>query len=196
MNQRLQDILSLIQQAESLTDEQKNVISQSLKDVDKDLELTSFKLARTEKVKKTTAILLEETITELEHKRKAVELQNRELEIESSLERVRAKAMAMQKSEDLANAVKTVFEELDKLDLGMMRCGIGILDKGKRSADVWTTTKSDNNTIVQVSGDESMDIHPLLKGAFEAWSKKQQDYSYDLQGEDLNNYYKALKKGN
>ena len=119
------------------------------------------------------------------------EAQAREAQIEASLERVRSKAMAMQKSDDLANAVATVFEELDKLDLGMLRCGIGILDKEKRSADVWTTTKSENDTVVQVSGGESMDIHPLLQGAFEAWTN-QVDHSYILKGDDLNNYYRAL----
>jgi signal transduction histidine kinase len=119
------------------------------------------------------------------------EAQAREAQIEVSLERVRSKAMAMQKSEDLANAVAIVFQELDKLNLGMLRCGIGILNKEKRSADVWTTTKSDNDTVVQVSGDESMDIHPLLQGAFEAWLN-QEDHSYVLEGEDLNDYYKAV----
>jgi signal transduction histidine kinase len=117
--------------------------------------------------------------------------QAREAQIEAALERVRSKAMAMQKSEDLANAVAIVFEELDKLNLGALRCGIGILDKEKRTADVWTTTMADNNTVVQVSGDESMDIHPLLQGAFNAWLK-QEDFNYVLKGKDLNDYYKAL----
>src|SRR6185436_4391039 len=54
------------------------------------------------------------------------EAQTRESQIEASLERVRSKAMAMQKSEDLANAVAIVFEELDKLNLGTLRCGISI----------------------------------------------------------------------
>jgi signal transduction histidine kinase len=120
------------------------------------------------------------------------EAQTREAQIEASLERVRSKAMSMQKSEDLANAVGIVFEELDKLNLGMLRCGIGILNKEKKCAEVWTTTKSDNNTVVQVSGDESMDVHPLLRGAFEAWLRLEPDYSYILKGEDLNNYYKTL----
>ena len=191
MNPHLQSILNFIQQDKRLTPEEKNAIAKSLKDADKELEITTFKLDRTEKIKKTTAILLEETIEELEQKRKAVEAQNRELEIEAALERVRFKAMAMQKSEDLANAVAIVFDELDKLNLGMLRCGIGILNKEKRSADVWTTTKSDNNTVVQVSGDESMDIHPLLQGAFDAWLN-QSDHSYVLKGKDLNDYYKAL----
>jgi signal transduction histidine kinase len=103
--------------------------------------------------------------------------------------------MAMQKSEDLAQAVAIVFDELNKLDLGMLRCGIGILNKGKHSVDVWTTTLSDNDSVVQVSGNESMDIHPLLQGAYEAWVE-QHDYEYVLKGTDLNDYYKALKTEN
>ncbi len=119
------------------------------------------------------------------------EAQAREAQTELGLERVRASAMAMQKSEDLGNAIEIVFDEMDKLNLGIIRCGIGIIDKEQRSADVWTTTKSDNNKVVQVSGDESMDIHPLLRGAYDAWLK-QEDYNYILKGADLNAYYKAL----
>ncbi len=119
------------------------------------------------------------------------EAQAREAKIEAALERVRAKAMAMHKSDDLSPAVAIVFEELDKLDLGMARCGIGILDKESRSAEVWTTSASDNGNAVQVSGDESIDIHPLLQGAFGAWLKGE-DFSYTLEGEDLVQYYKAV----
>jgi hypothetical protein len=47
---------------------------------------------------------------------KQAEAQTREAKIEAALERVRAKAMAMHKSDDLKIAVATVFEELDKLN--------------------------------------------------------------------------------
>jgi serine phosphatase RsbU (regulator of sigma subunit) len=75
MNQKLQNIFDLIQQSEKLDKDQKEILLKAVKDVDKELEITAFKLERTEKVKKTTAILLEETIEELEQKRKAVEEQ-------------------------------------------------------------------------------------------------------------------------
>ena len=104
MNQHLQSILNFIQQDKTLSDEEKNALLKSLKDADKELEITTFKLDRTEKVKRTTAILLEETIEELEQKRKAVEAQNRELEIESSLERVRTVAMGMAKRETITGS--------------------------------------------------------------------------------------------
>ncbi|MFZ1261216.1 MAG: hypothetical protein WAQ93_12105, partial [Chitinophagaceae bacterium] len=76
MNQHLQHILTIVHQEENLSAEQKEAIEKSIKNADKELEITAFKLDRTEKVKRTTAILLEETIEELEQKRKAIEETN------------------------------------------------------------------------------------------------------------------------
>jgi hypothetical protein len=121
MNQKLQKILDTIQKTANLSNEEKDSVLKALKDTDKELEITAFKLERTEKVKKTTAILLEETIEELEQKRKAVEQQNRELEIEGSLERVRAVAMGMDKSEDLLNICEVSYKEFKKLGFDNLR---------------------------------------------------------------------------
>ena len=121
MNQHHQNILNLIQQEEGLTAEHKIAITKSLKDADKELEIASFKLDRTEKVKRTTAILLEETIQELEQKRKAVEAQNRELEIESSLERVRTVAMGMNKPDDMLDVCHIISDQLKFLQIKDIR---------------------------------------------------------------------------
>jgi signal transduction histidine kinase len=101
MNQHLQSILHIIQQDENLTAEQKNAITKSLKDADKELEITAFKLDRTEKVKRTTAILLEETIEELEQKRKAIEETNAALS--QSLEELKATQAQLIQSEKMAS---------------------------------------------------------------------------------------------
>jgi len=101
MNHHLQKILNVIQQDESLAIEQKNAISKSLKDADKELEITAFKLDRTEKVKRTTAILLEETIEELEQKRKAIEETNTALQ--KSLEELKAAQAQLIQSEKMAS---------------------------------------------------------------------------------------------
>ena len=121
MNKDLQSILDFIQQSAHLNDEEKKRHSKSLKDADKELEITSFKLDRTEKVKRTTAILLEETIEELEQKRKAVEAQNHELEIESSLERVRTVAMSMNEPDDMLHVCRTIAEQLELLKIKEIR---------------------------------------------------------------------------
>src|SRR6187399_852941 len=101
MNQHLQNILNVIQQDENITAEQKNAIAKSLKDADKELEVTAFKLDRTEKVKRTTGILLEETIQELELKRKAVEESNATLQ--KLLEDLKATQAQLIQSEKMAS---------------------------------------------------------------------------------------------
>jgi hypothetical protein len=62
-----------------LIEDEKQALLKSITEADKQWAIIDFKLDRTEKVKKTTAILLEETIEELEKKRQAVVAQNREL---------------------------------------------------------------------------------------------------------------------
>jgi serine phosphatase RsbU (regulator of sigma subunit) len=121
MNQKIQNIMEIIQQSEKLDAEQKNNLLKAVKDADKELEITAFKLERTEKVKKTTAILLEETIEELEQKRKSVESQNRELEIETALEKVRTMAMGMRKPGDMLDVCKTISLQLESLGVKEIR---------------------------------------------------------------------------
>jgi len=109
MNNHLQSILNFIEQDKSLSAEEKNTILKSLKDADKELEITTFKLDRTEKVKRTTAILLEETIQELELKRKAVEETN----------------TALQKTLDELNATQAQLIQSEKMaSLGELTAGI------------------------------------------------------------------------
>src|SRR6187551_841652 len=101
MNQHLQSILNLIQQSDGFTVEQKEAISKSVKNADKELEIIAFKLDRTEKVKRTTAILLEETIEELEQKRKAIEETNSALT--KSLKELKATQAQLIQSEKMAS---------------------------------------------------------------------------------------------
>ena len=101
MNQHLQTLLDFIQQLDTLSSEEKNAFLNSLKAVDKELEITAFKLDRTEKVKRTTAILLEETIEELEQKRKALEETNSALT--KSLEELKATQAQLIQSEKMAS---------------------------------------------------------------------------------------------
>jgi two-component system NtrC family sensor kinase len=101
MNENLQNILDLLQQNDPLTGDQKKMIQDWIKDVDKTLSITAFKLDRTEKVKRTTAILLEETIQELELKRKAIEDTNSALQ--NSLEDLKAAQSQLIHAEKMAS---------------------------------------------------------------------------------------------
>ena len=111
MNEHLQKIADFVARDENISPEEKAMLEKSIKDAESAFAITEFKLERTEKVKRTTAILLEETIQELEQKRKAVEAQNRELAIETVLERIRTKVTAMKESPELQDIVVTMRSE-------------------------------------------------------------------------------------
>jgi signal transduction histidine kinase len=135
MNAYLEKIKELILSSTHFSAEEKDALLSTIVEADKQWTITDFKLERTEKVKHTTAIMLEETIAELEEKRKAIEetnvaLQksfaiqeekNHELSIEASLERVRTKAMAMQKPDDMLGVCRLISDELVKLRVNDIR---------------------------------------------------------------------------
>jgi two-component system NtrC family sensor kinase len=101
MNQHLQNILNTLQQEEGLAPEAREALLKSLKAAEKEMELIAFKLDRTEKVKRTTSILLEETIQELEQKRKVVEETN--LALHQSLQDLKAAQAQLVQAEKMAS---------------------------------------------------------------------------------------------
>src|SRR5665647_571921 len=103
MNQNLQKISIFIRQADHLTDEEKATLTKAVKDTERELAISTSERERTEEVNRTTSILLDETIEELAQNRNAVKAQNRELEIEAALEKVRNKTMAMHNSQDIGD---------------------------------------------------------------------------------------------
>lgn len=101
MNPHLKTIEDLLAQNDLLNGEPKQLLMKALSEADKQWNITEFKLDRTEKVKKTTAILLEETIQELELKRKAVEESHAALQ--TSLEELKAAQQQLIQSEKMAS---------------------------------------------------------------------------------------------
>jgi len=99
-NKDLKTILDSVNNSITLSDEEKHILIKAAESADNELTITAFKLDRTEKVKRTTGILLEETIEELEQKRKAVEEQAKIIQVENErktneLEEARQMQLAM-----------------------------------------------------------------------------------------------------
>jgi signal transduction histidine kinase len=101
MDLQIQHIIEEIQKNQHLAGNEKDSLLAALKELDKKLTITEFKLDRTEKVKRTTSILLEETIEELEQKRKAIEETNSALT--KSLEELKAAQAQLIQSEKMAS---------------------------------------------------------------------------------------------
>lgn len=98
MNQNLKDILSALVDTESVDSE---AIRNAVSALSDELEMLAFKLQRSEKIKKTTAVFLDESVTELEEKRRVVEEVNTALE--SSLAELKATQAQLVESEKLAS---------------------------------------------------------------------------------------------
>jgi len=106
MDENLQTVNDLIQQDLTMSAEHKESALKALKAVDKELQILSFKLDRTEKVKRTTAILLEETIEELEQKRNAVE------EVLSELKATQSQLIQQEKLASLGQLTAGIAHEI------------------------------------------------------------------------------------
>jgi len=104
----------------------------------------------------------------------------RELTIEASLERVRGRAMAMQKSEELTELVATVFKELTKLHFLLDRCIIMIYDPGTNGSTWWMANPEPGAVAVglYVKYHDYTPYQEYLK----AWNSRTLKWEYLLEG--------------
>jgi signal transduction histidine kinase len=108
------------------------------------------------------------------------EAQARESQIQLGLERVRAKAMAMQTSEELNELIGTVFGELTKLDFVLTRCLIMIFDPETNSSRWWMANSEDPsypmNYLIQYHK------HDAYTAYLKAWKGRDLKWRYELKG--------------
>jgi len=123
---------------------------------------------------------------------KQAEAQAREARIETSLERVRAAAMAMHDSNDVGNATALVFSELYKLGITTIRCGVCIVDGATQQMEVWSASSSQEGGVNRGAGKLDMTTHPLWIQLWNAWKQKKSSFIYELAGKELADYYNVI----
>jgi putative intracellular protease/amidase/coenzyme F420-reducing hydrogenase delta subunit len=99
------------------------------------------------------------------------EAQAREAQIEASLERVRARSMAMHRSEELSEAATVLYKELLSLGVNQIfNCGYVEVDEPNRIQHGWSTDSDGeflNGYKLPLTGD------PVLQRRREAWKRRQ-----------------------
>ncbi len=102
--------------------------------------------------------------------------------------------MAMRNSNDLAVTASMVFTELRKLGISPIRCGVGLLNRESRKAQLYSATSSNDGDNLSLVGSVELSGHPVLEKIYDSWLKNE-DYYPELSGEQLTSYYKFLLKG-
>ena len=105
MNQDLKKIHDFIKKLELVSEEEKTALSKAIKDVN---------------------VTLTTSESELEQKSNVIKAQAHEAKIEASLEKVRSVALSLQKSEDMLDIAKVLYEQL--LELGFSDIRNAIID--------------------------------------------------------------------
>ena len=108
------------------------------------------------------------------------EAQAREAQIQLSLERVRARGMAMYNSNELADLLDTVFRELTKLDIQLDRCIIMIHDP-KTYASTWWLSNPEPGS-VPVGLFVKYHEHKPYLDYLDAWKNHILKWEYLLEG--------------
>jgi len=137
------------------------------------------------------ADVFEQTYTRFLDLQKA-EAQARESQIELGLERVRARTMAMQKSDELSETSSVLFHELKNLGIETIRSGVGIFNGENDTAELWLTTESDKKIETRVIGSVHASAHPAFQKWFTRWKQKKSSFSFELTGDAVRNYYETL----
>ena len=118
------------------------------------------------------------------------EAQAREAEIQLALERVRAKTMAMQSSEELADAAYVLFEQLRSLGVTHERINIGIVNEDSQTIDFWITEQGGDKLNTKFSGRISEPT--TLSKAYTAWKNGEKSLMIDLRGDALKSWLSYL----
>jgi signal transduction histidine kinase len=120
------------------------------------------------------------------------EAQAREAKIETSLERVRGKAMAMHSSQDLTDTIGVFYKELQSFNITPRRCGVGLLSKENKAGELFTWNTTEEGESLELVGKMKMEGHTVLENVYSHWLT-QTEYHPVLRGNEIKEYYRVLR---
>ncbi|MBK8550964.1 MAG: hypothetical protein IPL53_07865 [Ignavibacteria bacterium] len=122
---------------------------------------------------------------------KLAEAQTKEAKVELSLERVRARSMAMHTSDELVDASIVLFNELKSLGIESIRTGVAIFDESKKAVEIWSSQLIEEKRN-KILGVVPFKAHPFFELNYKAWKRKEPYYFYEIAGKEVKKYYKVM----
>jgi signal transduction histidine kinase len=134
-------------------------------------------------------------IAELE---KELGMKNRQLEIEAALEKVRARSLAMQTSDDLFSVVHVLREQMGKLGQPELESSIvHVYNTAARTFRVWYAYMPPNvssGNIIEGTGEVHADSTEWSREVFAKYGSNETEYTIVSSGQKLVEWYKVLEK--
>ena len=123
---------------------------------------------------------------------KKAEAQARESEIQLALERVRARTMAMHKSDELAETAAILFQQMTELGVTPERINICLIKEADNILEVWATDQQG----IKISHhfNASLDEPTTGKRIYDAWKEKKKSIVIDLSGKELNDWIRYVRE--
>ena len=140
------------------------------------------------KVLQRFANVFEQTYTRFLDLQKA-EAQAREAQIQTALERVRSRTIAMQETKELPDVASILFQQLEGLQMQPISCALGIFDPTKPLANLYFSI---GGKIYPESLEVPQDLNPNLSKAYDAWKAGESLHFHDLRGLDLENHHRSV----
>lgn len=134
------------------------------------------------------AKVFEQTYTRFLDLQKA-EAQSREAQIELALERIRARTMAMQKSDELSETARVLFQQFKELGEDPDQLSIGIVNESEKVIEIWLSLQGNiMNRMFKAPIDEPTVINKI----YTAWKEKRKSVVIDISGEELERYNRYI----
>ena len=124
---------------------------------------------------------------------KQAEAQAREAMIEASLERVRSRAVAMHRSDELVEASDVFYEQLTLLGIETIRTGVGIFDAEGETLEVWSRSYTGEHSRQKILGTVPKNINRFFEECFDAWKNKEPYFIYSFKGNEVKEFYDSMK---
>ncbi len=116
---------------------------------------------------------------------KLAEAQAREAQIELALERVRARTMAMQRSDELSETAYILFQQFRELGENPIQITIGFFHEEKKVIAFRITGLDGSGSKIDESFDMDIEEPTLLNKIYKAWKQKKKSIVIGLKGQEL-----------
>jgi len=118
------------------------------------------------------------------------EAQAREAQVETALEKVRSRTLAMQKSDELADTSAVLFKQLIHLGIAPNRLYIGIIHDNSGEIEFWITDEDGSKVSSKFTGNALN--NPSIKKMYDGWAEQKKWLVIDMHGKELREYFHYL----